>query len=272
MPNYYDVQLQEFLAESRFMYNETTQTLTAIILQYIGPEDSGTVAVAAGGDMTFKHGDVGSEAVDSGIGSSGVLDLSTPAAGLDTMGELVDTINASANWRAILVGARRSDSTDNTLAALSESQAKVSTLSGRYRSAGLYIYMDEQVSLKCGFSITNKRYTGIYTASSQKALGDAQDAGYQNELAALSLKSTYGSGTSAYSVYLINDATNEEILLFSAAGGATTVAASLNLVSTYGSAYKAPIGYRIFVQLVNSAAMTATLISGQGRTVKRASA
>ena len=272
MANYYDNQLNELLAESRFFYNETTQTMPALIVQYIGSEASGTVTVAAGGDMTFKHGALSSEAVDGGIGASGVLDLSTPAAGLDTMGELVDTINASANWRAILVGARRADSTDNTLAALSEAQAKVSTLSGRYRSAGLYVYMDEQVAFKCGFSITNKRYTGVYTASAQKALGDVKDAGYQNELAALSLKSTYGSGTSAYTVYLINDETNEEITLFSAAGGATTVAGSLNLVSTYGSAYKAPIGYRIFVQLVNSAAMTATLISGQGRTVKRSAA
>jgi hypothetical protein len=79
---------------------------------YVGPQQSGTIQINAGGDITCKHGATGAEVVDTGIGASGVLDLSTPAAGLLSMGLLVDAINATANWKAILWGNLRADLTD----------------------------------------------------------------------------------------------------------------------------------------------------------------
>ena len=102
-------------------------TDTGIQIIYVGSQASATVEVAAGGDMTLKHGASGSEAVDTTIGSpnlDGVFDLSTPAAAVNTYGELVDLINATANWKARLVGVQRSDLTDNTLITRTAAQAK----------------------------------------------------------------------------------------------------------------------------------------------------
>lgn len=272
--NYQDMLVHELASITPFHHNATTQTVPAMIVQYIGSQASATVEVAAGGDVTFKHGAASSEAADATIklpsgGSDGVLDVSDTTA--DTFGEICDHINASANWRCILVGARRSDSTNNTLAALSATQAKVSTLSGPYRSAGVPLYLDEQVGFKVGFSITNKRYTGINAGSANKG-GDQVDDGMQNELSYIAFKSTYGSGSSAFSVYIVNDSTNEEVLVASFAGGATTVAAEKDFFADGGINYKAPLGWRILVQLANSAAMTMTQLTGHGKVTRRESA
>jgi len=91
---------------------------------YIGTEASATVEVSATGDITFKHGAAGSEAVDSTVGASGVLDLSTPAAGLLSQGLVVDAINISPNWRAVLWSNLRADLTDGRYITRSAAQAK----------------------------------------------------------------------------------------------------------------------------------------------------
>lgn len=66
-------------------------------VKYIGSEDSGTVeAAATTGDLTLKHGDLSSEAVDSTVGASGVLDLTI----YTTVKKVVDAINLSDNWEA----------------------------------------------------------------------------------------------------------------------------------------------------------------------------
>lgn len=103
------------------------------IVKYVGPEECGDVAVAAGGDITFQDGACGAEAVDTAvecdaaiaaIGSrSGVFDLSTPHANCDTWGEVADLINASGSWIFIPVGVLRGDATDNVAITLSEIDA-----------------------------------------------------------------------------------------------------------------------------------------------------
>lgn len=102
-------------------------TDVGIQIVYTGPEASATVEVAAGGDMTLKIGALSSEAADTTIGSpnlDGVFDLSTPAAAVNTYGELIDLININPYWKARLVGVLRSDLTNNTLITLSATQCK----------------------------------------------------------------------------------------------------------------------------------------------------
>jgi hypothetical protein len=80
------------------------------------------VAVAAGGDITLTIATVAD--VTTGSAANGIFDLSTPAAGVDTMGELVNLINTQgSNWVAVLVGCLASDLTDNAIFTLSAADA-----------------------------------------------------------------------------------------------------------------------------------------------------
>jgi len=111
-----------------------TAGCVAMLLKYVGTENSATVAVAAGGDMTFEV----SAAADTTVNTTGSIDLSTPAAAVDTYGELVDIINASANWTAVLVDVLRSDLTDNTLYTQTTVQCT--------KAEGVPLYLDSAVA------------------------------------------------------------------------------------------------------------------------------
>ena len=95
----------------------------AMLVKYVGTSTSATtdVAVAAGGDMTFRIAGAADTAVNTVAQGSlcgatpGTLDLSTPAGTCDTLGEVVDVINASGDWIAVLVDGLRSDLTDLSL-------------------------------------------------------------------------------------------------------------------------------------------------------------
>jgi hypothetical protein len=102
-------------------------TDVGIYVTYDGSQASATVTVeAAAGDITFKHGASGAEAVDSTIDSGGddpgVIDMSDSNA--NSFGEVLDLINASANWSARLGGVKRADLTANTLITKAATQAK----------------------------------------------------------------------------------------------------------------------------------------------------
>lgn len=101
-------------------------------VRYIGSEASATVEVAAAtGDITFKHGDLGSEAADTTIkigSGDGIIDVSNAAG--NTFGEVAAHINASANWECCLVDVLPSWSTVNTLATRAASSSGLLTREG----------------------------------------------------------------------------------------------------------------------------------------------
>lgn len=136
-------------------------TDVGMYIKYVGPQGSGTVTVAAGGDMTLQHGVLGSEAVDTTVGVSGVFDLSTPGT-YTNFGLLVDAINQSPNWIAVLGGVLRADSTDNTLITQAEAQAKL--------DGGLKLLKDSTTALTIGMSITKQTVDGGSNAGYQFAL------------------------------------------------------------------------------------------------------
>ena len=117
----------------------------AMLIKYVGTTvGSATtdVAVAANGDMTFRVAGVASTTVNSAAvcgATAGTIDLSTPAGSCDTLGEVVDVINATSDWRAVLVGALRSDSSDNTLTTFAVAAAQ--------KAEGIALYFDSAVSL-----------------------------------------------------------------------------------------------------------------------------
>lgn len=106
-------------------------TDVGILIKYVGTSPAGgTVEVAAAtGDITLKTGVVGTSVADTTV----ECPLSAPLAGVidvsdgrcNTLGEVVDHINGSANWRAVIVDGLRSDSSDNTLITLAESSASL---------------------------------------------------------------------------------------------------------------------------------------------------
>lgn len=115
----------------------------AMLIKYIGTGSAATVEIdAATGDIELEIADVADNTnVDTGsVCAGGVANsLDVSDAECNTFGEILDLINASTHWRAVLVGALRSDSTNNTLAVLAESQAT--------KTAGLTLYFDSAVSL-----------------------------------------------------------------------------------------------------------------------------
>lgn len=114
----------------------------AAIIKYIGTGSAATVEIdATTGDIELEIADVADNTnVDTGSvcagGTANSLDVSD--AQCDTFGEVLDLVNASTHWRMVLVGALRSDSTNNTIFTLAESQATL--------KAGLPLYFDSTVS------------------------------------------------------------------------------------------------------------------------------
>ena len=79
-----------------------------------------TVAVNAGGDIAFT---TNGTTADTTVNTTGTLDLSTPAATLNTLGEVADMINASANWVAIILGGTRDMGVDGIFYTTTEANA-----------------------------------------------------------------------------------------------------------------------------------------------------
>lgn len=106
----------------------TTATGSPVLIKYIGA-GGGTVEVdAATGDIYLKTGvvpgtaDTTTECPISGA-NGGIIDVSDTLC--NTLGEVVDAINASPNWRAVIQDGLRSDSSNTLLNTQAETSASV---------------------------------------------------------------------------------------------------------------------------------------------------
>ena len=110
-----------------------------LVVRYVGTNDTtrriGLFGVSSIGDLLFFVGSTAASAsLDATIsgGGSGRIDVSNGS--YDTFGEVADRINAGTathGWSAILRDALRSDSSDDTLAALTRTNANVQVPAGR---------------------------------------------------------------------------------------------------------------------------------------------
>ena len=178
-----------------------------LIVKYVGTEASGLVLVDASGDITFTHGVLGSEAVDSTINSGlwsgtttspGIIDVSDSSS--MTFGEVVDLINKSPNWVAVLGGVTRTDLANDTLLVMSGSptaqQAKI--------DGGIKLYKDSPVGLDFGHSVTKETVDG------------GSNAGYQICIESIRMNVTNtcsGATTMVCEVYSRNEQTGVETYL-----------------------------------------------------------
>lgn len=145
-------------------------TQPAIYVKYVGTAaGAATIAVAASGDITvIANGSADTTINQAGTvcgATPGTLDLSTPAAGCDTLGEVVDLFNASPNWVAALHGALRSDSSDNALFTLATTSAKTPD--------GVALFNENATSLQLTAVVIPK-------ASGGSGLAPGADMGIQN--------------------------------------------------------------------------------------------
>jgi hypothetical protein len=83
-----------------------------------------SIAVSSGGDLAFT---TDGTTADTTVNTTGTIDCSTPGATTDTLGEVLDLINASANWDAVLLGGIRSMGTDNLFYTTTKATAGGST-------------------------------------------------------------------------------------------------------------------------------------------------
>ena len=250
--NYETAALADILAKNQSYYVSDDAPI-ALAIRYIGAEDSATVTVASG-DITFKHGDLASEAVDATIDSGGdddgVIDVSD--ANANTMGEVVDLINASANWEAKLVDDLRADaSTAAKFLDVAETTLTPNT-------ELMVIHSDTSATLEiskaCG-------YTGLAAYLYQAAAASVftGDADYYVRLNGVQCVNTYGSGTSNIDVYDIDPVNNVETKIYSRPNAATTVEKNINFLSDMGGLDALAKGHYLLVRMRGSAACTGWL-------------
>jgi hypothetical protein len=142
-----------FTKSTRYAVNEVTNDDISgssgdllFLIKYIGDQDSGIVDLDTG-NLELLDGDLSSETVDTQIqtiadtynAACGValgVDLGANAA-CDTYGEVVDIVNASDDWRMVLVQALRADTWEAAGAEITDPADAQAKLPG-----GLAVYSD----------------------------------------------------------------------------------------------------------------------------------
>lgn len=142
-----------FRADTRYAVNEVTNDDISgadgdllFLIKYIGDEDSGIVDLDTG-NLELLDGDLAGETIDAQLetiadtynAACGVtlgIDLGANAA-CDTYGEVADIVNASDDWRMILVQSLRSDTWESAGAEITDPGDTQCKLPG-----GLAVYSD----------------------------------------------------------------------------------------------------------------------------------
>lgn len=121
----------------------------AALVKYVGTTAGSAttdIAVAAGGVVTFRVAGVASTTVNSAGTCAAVVGTMDPSdADCDTFGEFADIVNATADWRMVLVSALRTDSTNDTITTFAVAAAQ--------RADGVALYFDSAVSLTTSIAL-----------------------------------------------------------------------------------------------------------------------
>ena len=200
---------------------------------YIGPEDSGTVTIATD-VMTLQHGDLASEAVDTTVGSSGVLTMT--GATLDTLGEVWTEVNSSPNWYMELEAGMYGDSANTTLLDISETQAKI--------TAGVPIYFDGSESEIVGVSIGS---TLFRTCKPSSRIGIKAVKGLVGYVS-VTVGSPTGATLNVYSATQTETASTAKLLYSVALADATESVIGDKAVPISLGVYESDIGERLIIR------------------------
>ena len=219
------------------------------------------VAVEADGNLTFtQDASDGTTAstelecpVDGDLG--GIIDVSD--GDCDTFGEVVDIINASTSWRAVLVGALRTDTWDanSLLADPADFDAQ--------RVKGDLLYWDTDAIFIASWVVSEKQdFTSFYGAGNRLLSNPWESV---RPVVRYLLENTdYDSGTSFvyfYSVKPNNRAGTEEVTTIYQITGGTDAADKTIVDFTFFGGILGRKGEKLIVRIENSAEMTASAAS-----------
>lgn len=240
-------------------------TDVAMIVKYIGSSASADVAVAAGGDLTFRDNAVADATFECPVSGAlgGIIDVSDAAC--DTMGEVVDIVNASANWRVVLIDALRSDSSNDTIKTISATEATT--------AKGLVLNFDTDVAFMVSVSLLPFEYRDsimpyLEGVQSGNAWNQNPFSGTQSRARLATGFSTYGSGTSLWEVHCrkpkFAQAGSETVVKrWTTAAGATTVRDTLDAVD-WGEGVLCDQDAVPLVRIKNSAAAATVQLTAHG--------
>lgn len=250
----------------------------AVLVKYypgISTNTSATMQVANGGAITFQVAAAAYTGFECPVSGAlgGIID--TTNAACNTLGEVVDIINGTAEnfttgfFRAVIVDGLRTD--DSSTGILTAGATQVT------RSDGLPIYWDTSANFAVGEAralVPGDCRTNIacWVTPAGKILQNPF-AGQQTMVNWVEGYNTYGSGTSRlriYSVKPVNKAlttgSETSTQLWDEAMGATTVNKQFTQFQ-YTPVYGRP-NEKVLVRVVNSAAQASVVLSVQARQLK----
>ena len=241
----------------------TTDGSVALRIRWTGTAGAGaTVAVDASGNIVFTKD--GTNA-DTSVNATGTIPVSAAAA--STFGKVVGLINASSNWKCILVdvcpswattGGHPSAGVLKTMAASATGAVEkpdgvslVCTTGALVNTSGIHC-----LSACLGPEWQATEYQPIYAGHIENQKSTPKDSGastWTNLAVYVRANAAFTTGTTTLTVYAVKDDTDgaTELQLWSQTGAATTVDSTVDLTSIwdYDSGLPmmlcAPKGWRI---------------------------
>lgn len=261
-------------------------TDTALLIRYVGTQMSGTVDVSAAGLITFKHGAIGAEVVDTSVecdasiavtGSrNGIWDVSVAACNTITEGAGIInsqvTSTATHNWIIVPLDALGTDDLSCS------GNGCLVTVTGQSATSldGYAAKWDTAVTFTSTIALLPASFRSMkaYVSGTQKPITlkvTNPFSGYRTVIGVAEATSTYGSGTSLYAIsqvlpsYFSTTQYTEVISTVrgSVTGGATTVAKAYVSLSDNMRLFGNE-GQKVVLRLTNSAALTAPLHNAYG--------
>lgn len=246
-------------------------TDTVFLIRYIGTgtSNSGLVAVAANGDLTFTQGVQGAEAASTEFecpisgALGGIIDVSDAAC--NTAGEVVDVINKSASWRAVIVDGMRSDVVDARI--LTAAATRATSTDGyaiKWDTSTAFMYTGALLPPEL------RKMSGYLRGGTR----DIEPGVFDNTQTTFKLAnatSTYGSGTSQLVVYSVavgklnSSSVNSETVttIYAEPGGATTANKIYDDQAAFGG-IRCRVNEKCIVRLLNSAAASSVSFRAYG--------
>jgi hypothetical protein len=237
----------------------------AALIKYVGtaaPSATTDVAVSAPGVFTFRVAGVASTTVNSGATCGAAVGTMDPSDGdCNTFVEFMNIVNATSDWRMVLVGALGTDSTDNTITTFAVAAAM--------RAEGVPLYFDSAVSLTTSIAMIpdNCKLDIRCFMSPQGLLKENPAGGTQTDVRWVEGYSTFAT-TGTFNIYSVKESTkagtSSSVIstLHSEVTGASTVNKQLSQFQNYpliGKPHE-----KVIVRITNTGASSAFNLHAYG--------